>query len=165
TAAIDNCLLAFQERNHAAPQAVSFAASTSSTNDDEAQGYGSTNKENSTLNNAPKILGDIKSAAEGSNEASKASAEASNTNKRSAASMEDADINQNSPGTSNGLPLPSEPRKKLRPNSTYQQSTISIVTNPKEPATYPVIIDKENVPCTKSLAGKRKRDYGYEDGE
>ncbi|CEP09322.1 hypothetical protein [Parasitella parasitica] len=167
TVAIDNSLLGVQERNRAAPQAPSFAATNSSANDDEIhdkQGSGSTNKENSTLNNASKILSNIKTAAEDSKAASKASTGAPNNKKRSAASMEDADINQSSPSTSNGLPSPSEPRKKLCPN-TYQQSAISIASISKAPATYPAIIDKENVSTTKSLAGKRKRDYDDEDGE
>ncbi|CEP12424.1 hypothetical protein, partial, partial [Parasitella parasitica] len=77
TAAIDNSLLAVQEHNHAAPQASSFAASTSSSNEDkiiEKQGSGSANKNKSTLNDASKILKNIKTAAEEPCAASNASA-------------------------------------------------------------------------------------------
>ncbi|CEP14716.1 hypothetical protein [Parasitella parasitica] len=168
TAAIDNSLLAVQERNQAASQVSSFVASASSANEDkinDKQGSGSVNKDNSILNDASKNFRNIKTAAEDSNAASNASAGGSNTKKRSAASMEDANINQSDPSTSNGLSLSSKPRKKLRPNTTYQQSTISIATIPKAPVTYLAIIDKENISNTKSLAGKRKRDYYDEDGE
>ncbi|CEP10314.1 hypothetical protein, partial, partial [Parasitella parasitica] len=167
----DNSLLQAQESNYAVSQAWSSAASTSSAKDSkihDTQGSANANnKGKHALNNAFRILDNTKTLDKDSRAASNAFVgPVSNTKKRSAAAVEDADNNQGSPGTSSGLPLRYEPKKKLRTNTNPQQVAVNTVNTQETHAIYTkqtaILDNKENPPRSKPLAGKRKRDLDDE---
>ncbi|CEP08867.1 hypothetical protein [Parasitella parasitica] len=115
--------LANANDNSQATAASSSSAVTSSANVNEAhhkQPPSSADKEKYSLNNASKVACNTKAPAESPKEASNAFLGAVRTKKRSAVSMEEADFNAGA-STSSSLPLPSKPRKKLRPSTVRQQ--------------------------------------------